>query len=197
MDRPSFLKRSSSSLSNLFSSDKIGSLPRLESAQPKQRVQLRSLLSHSYLHRIILWLVASLLLLYLAQRPIGTNVHKERHLARIIFEQGGDDDGADADNAYRNNAGGHIADSNNDVTRINAGDKFAFVIDPGATEDDSSFWREGMPRWLKFRQCVFPFTHPEERRVLTPVASTVSISGSRPWYPSASTGPSTRGLKGN
>lgn len=127
MERPSFVSRSSSSLSSILSVDEKPLLP--HPAHHKSKFRIRALLGHCLYRRVILWCVAVLVLLCFAFSASRPGLRRQRliELAEPPHDlKGGNDISNDAGNVI--------------------------VIPAGSDKAQLPAWREDLPTWLRFRQ---------------------------------------------
>jgi hypothetical protein len=126
MERPSFVSRSSSSLSSFLSVDEKPLLP--HPAHQKSRFRIRTLLGHCLYRRVILWCAAAIVLLCFALSSRKSGLRRQRliDLTRLPDL----DDGTDIDSEAGN----------------------VIVVPAGSNPVQLPSWREDLPTWLRFRQ---------------------------------------------
>ena len=131
MERPTFVSRSSSSISRLLSKNEKPLLPR--SVRQKSRTRTRIFLAHSLYRKLILWTAAAILLFFFAATSSNTDLRRQRLLGLVNA------------NPYEDNL-------NNDVNNAANGDQGVVVVVTGPDRTPAPAWREGMQHWLKFKQ---------------------------------------------
>jgi hypothetical protein len=126
MERPSFVSRSSSSLSSFLSSDEKPLLP--HPAHQKSRFRIRTLLGHCLYRRVILWCAAGLVLLCFALSTRKSGLRRQRLLD--LTRPPDLEDSNDIDSEAGN----------------------VIVVPVGSNPVQLPSWREDLPTWLRFRQ---------------------------------------------
>lgn len=137
MERRSFLPRSSSLSTLLPNNDEKYSLPR--SVQQKRRFRIRTLLSHYYYRRVILWTAAALALLILGLSTTSENGLRRERLLELVQSRPYEESVDVSDNV--------VDDSISPGSRR---EKVMVVTSLEKTPPPA--WREGMPYWLRFKQ---------------------------------------------
>ena len=135
MERPSFISRSSSSLSSLLSNDEKSLLPRPAYHQ-KPKIRVRTLLGHCLYRRVILWTAAGLVIIFLTLTSGNHGLRRERLLDLVKSKP------------YEKPEG------SNGVNGVDGakGDPGVAMVVTGSSKTEPPVWREGMPYWLRFRQ---------------------------------------------
>ncbi|KAL2137955.1 hypothetical protein VTI28DRAFT_7766 [Corynascus sepedonium] len=137
MERPSFISRSSSSLSSLLSHDEKSLLPR--PVYQKPRIRVRSLLGHCLYRRVVLWIAAGLAVLFLILNSGERDLRRDR-LLDLVHSKPYKKDKSDVGGIKGSKDGPQVAV----VVAGTEGSK--------SSEDMSvPEWREDMPHWKKYK----------------------------------------------